>query len=774
MLTRLLELATRAVLERPLRVIVACAAPCFALALYGLTVPRDLSFTGVLNREHPLVASYYEKSGQLKFAGRMPLLLEGPDERLDEAARALVPVLEALPSVQSVTAELPTDWLRARAPFLVEPEVFDDWLRLATHPEDAAAPKRLAAAMASLEAEAKRMAPEGARLVVVRMAEDPMNLPAGGGPYLEIERATSEVLARFEGVTGSYAGLPAISAQDQSRTLGIVQLLSPISLVLVLLIFWLLEPRLSRIAAVALPMLLSIGATLGVVGALTGKLTVMETFFGVMVFGLGVDFAVLLLSRLREERAKGEDFASALKSTLTGSGRGVVAGGLTTAGAFTIVALAPDPLALHLGLSGGVGLFVCLALMLLLLPALWVLLDRIAPDKPEPRAVRLGLLDGVARHAARHPVIHVAACGLLLGGALLGVQRYHYETDLQKVFNRKVPALSTVERIQQIFRVNASPWIVVAKDLEEARDVAARFAREPMFERVDSAAHVLRSDAEQRRRRLEGARQDIAAQKITYEALIPLVSDDEARALKGAVAALGALDDALSVGPPTLDSLPRSLRLELFTEDGKPLVFAYVKEPTIDGLKAREERLAAQAIHADAVSFGFLLEAVMAAERPWAWWVFFGILAYVVVVLLVDFRSLRLSALALSPVIFSTGTTFGLLCWFDVGFNVLTTVVVPLIIGLGVDAGIHVVHRLREDREAAVGESAAAVGRAILMTTATTSVSFATLLFADHPGLEGMALVMLLGLPLCLWGSVTLLPALSVLTLKAAAKEGGP
>ena len=73
-----------------------------------------------------------------------------------------------------------------------------------------------------------------------------------------------------------------------------------------------------------------------------------------------------------------------------------------------------------------------------------------------------------------------------------------------------------------------------------------------------------------------------------------------------------------------------------------------------------------------------------------------AIFAFVALVLWLDFRNLRLVFLASIPVVLGTATTLGILCWLGVAFNVMTTLVVPLILGLGVDDGIHVVHRIRE------------------------------------------------------------------------------
>ena len=103
------------------------------------------------------------------------------------------------------------------------------------------------------------------------------------------------------GVRGSPTGFPAIGSEDQQRTVERIQILSPISLILVLLVLRLIEPRFVYLGLVAIPMLLSMGATLGIAGMITGKITILETIFGILIFGLGVDFALHLSSRMHEE-----------------------------------------------------------------------------------------------------------------------------------------------------------------------------------------------------------------------------------------------------------------------------------------------------------------------------------------------------------------------------------------------------------------------------------------------------------------------------------------
>ncbi|MDG2111454.1 MAG: MMPL family transporter [Actinomycetota bacterium] len=158
-------------------------------------------------------------------------------------------------------------------------------------------------------------------------------------------------------------------------------------------------------------------------------------------------------------------------------------------------------------------------------------------------------------------------------------------------------------------------------------------------------------------------------------------------------------------------------------------------------------------------------ELTMGAERPWVKFVGLGILFLVLCVLVADLRRPSYVLLALLPVVFGASVTLGILCWVSVPFNILTALTVPLLIGLGVDDGIHVLHRIRENPDGSPDKAAASVGQAIVLTTLTTCASFGVLLFSNHPGLESMALVCIVGLPLCLLASVMLVPAAAKLWL---------
>ncbi len=779
-------------IRSPWRAVASAVAPAAALALLLPVTPVDLTFMGVMNRANEHVGRYFDVAESYELGGLLLVLLEGEEEALDDAVERTIEAAAALPSVVSARRPLPVEWLEEQAPWLVERSLFDRWLGLVERPEDMANLARFAASAAALRSAAGGV--PGVRLVEVRMALDPLEEEVGGGAFFELEAAVARALAGT-GVAAGFSGLPAVSAGDQEQTLGAIRRLTPISLALVLLLFGIVEKRPGGLLSVAVVLVLSIGAALGAVGLLTGKLTIMETFFGVTVFGLGIDFAVHLFVRQREETAHGRPFEEALRRTVRGAGRGVVAGCITTAGAFLVAASAPDPVALHLGLSGGLGLLFCLPLTLLILPSVWVLRERRRRGRGAPMTVagtgadrngcsgqgngrrrrvergagatpvRVPGIESLVRWATDRPARCLLAGAALLAVALAGLPRLQVETRLERIMNRGVPALAVVDRIQEILGTNGAPWILSAEGLEQSREFARRLDGHPLFSQVLGLGAILPADLDERA--------SAVAQALASEGGSHADGASERSGRTGIAAPAGgvrsqaveALRRAAAAGPPDLDSLPPSLREKFIAPSGEFLVYAYPGDSKADGDLARRQRLAVQMIDPGATGLLAVVEGMMIGERPWIPWIAVSILAFVLVVLWVDFRRPACVLLALIPVLAAVPFTLGVLCWIGIPFNVMSWLVLPLIFGLGIDDGIHVVHRVLDDPSQSIRFAALSVGRAIAMTTLTTTASFSVLLFTDHLGLETMAAVMLIGLPACLLASVTVLPAAAVLLL---------
>jgi len=732
----------------------------FTLLIPSITV--DLSFYPLLNAQEPLVDRYLKLNKELQLGKRLFVLLEGKEETLPEALITLKEQLEKRPDIEQVLYPPTMEWVEENAPWAITDKQFESWVSVSSNPKQLDLISDLQKTLEEKKSQLTKFQKktENSRVALVILAEDPMNQTVGKSSYIEIEKYITKIMAEKDIATAT-TGLPAITSEDQARTFDRMKLLSPLSLLFVLLLLRTVEKRISHLLLISIPMLAALGATVGIVGSVTGKITMLETVFGVMIFGLGVDFALHLISRMREER-QNHSLEIALQKTLSGTGKGVIVGGITTIGAFAIISTAPDPEALHLGLSGSIGLMLCLILMITVLPAAWVLLDK-NNNLPPAKPLDFSWIAKLTNLSVQYPGKTVIFLFAFSGSMLLGFKNFHIQTDLQKIFNREVPALEANRKLQQRYGFNYNPWVFQAETMEDVRRIQAAAEKVPFISRVDSLALIFPKNAKERHRRLVDTKQKRLLQKKSTMSMISVAAlrgDDRVLDL---LRGHQLLEKAEELGPPQIDSLPDFLKTQLITKTGKHLVLAYPQKASLDGEILHLERLELEKIDPNVASLGTAVEGVLFVERPWLTRVFSSILVFVTLLLYFDNRNFRYIILTLLPVFFGCSTTFGILCWLNLEFNPITLMALPLILGLGIDDGIHVVHRMREEPEQSASQAAIHVGNPILMTTLTSCASFGTLLLTDHPGMESMALVLIIGLPLCLIASITLLPAAAVL-----------
>jgi hypothetical protein len=132
-------------------------------------------------------------------------------------------------------------------------------------------------------------------------------------------------------------------------------------------------------------------------------------------------------------------------------------------------------------------------------------------------------------------------------------------------------------------------------------------------------------------------------------------------------------------------------------------------------------------------------------------------LAIVVVVVWLDFRSLTDALLAMLPLAIGCVNLFGAMSWLGLDLNPANMIVLPLILGIGIDYGIHVVHDFRLSR--GTYEIRWGLAKALCMTSGTTILSFGTLLVGRHWGMASIGLTMGLGVSACTLTALTLLVA---------------
>ncbi len=121
------------------------------------------------------------------------------------------------------------------------------------------------------------------------------------------------------------------------------------------------------------------------------------------------------------------------------------------------------------------------------------------------------------------------------------------------------------------------------------------------------------------------------------------------------------------------------------------------------------------------------------------------------------------TAIALAPLVLAVLLTAAATHVFDISFNFVNVSVLPLLVGIGVDSGVHMVHRAREASVASGALLRSTTTQAVLFSALTTLASFGTLMLSDHLGIASLGQLLVVGMAFTLAGNLLLLPALLML-----------
>jgi predicted RND superfamily exporter protein len=133
-------------------------------------------------------------------------------------------------------------------------------------------------------------------------------------------------------------------------------------------------------------------------------------------------------------------------------------------------------------------------------------------------------------------------------------------------------------------------------------------------------------------------------------------------------------------------------------------------------------------------------------------------LAAISVLVLIHFRRISCLLLALVPVLLGAIWMGGLMGYYGIPFNPANVMTLPLLVGIGVTNGIHILNRYAEENNPSI--LARSTGKAVLVSGLTTIAGFGSLILAKHRGIESLGTIMSIGVATCMVAGLTFLPAL--------------
>jgi uncharacterized protein len=618
------------------------------------------------------------------------------------------------------------------------------------------------------------------------------------------EIVTANGLLPENGVTVRMTGRGPLSSAELESAVSSIQTVGLVSLGFVAVLLWLGLGSLRAILAAITTLLVGLVLTAAFATLAVGSLNVLSLTFAVLFIGLGIDFAVhMILRRVREGAA---DDAEAWSRVGRGLGPTILLCGLTTAIAF--LAFWPTGFRglAELGLISAMGMVIAVVMSFTFLPAMLELL------RVRARADRPGRMSGWASGAALadrivrlSKPISVAAIVVLLGATILGAQ-VKFDFNSLNLQDHDSEAVATLVALHEDGTITPYTLTVAADDMAAADRIAERLREIPEVGRVKTLRDLVPKDQSARLALLDEA-MILLGPAVMSGRVIPMPDESErqaavidliarGKALAGSdpqsafaqmsdalatldgmntggapatklealiaedfVASLEMLRDTLSAEPVSLESLPGALIARETGVQGQVRVVALPRDDLRDFTALGQFVRAVQAEFPTASGRPALEagvgEIVVDAFRQ----AFATAAVAIFLVLVIALRSFIDGALVMLPLLLAAALTTGTMVVLGIPLNVANVIVLPLLLGMGVDNGLHVVGRFRETGSiAAVYRSS--TPRAVLVSVLTTLLSFVALAFADHRGMASMGQLLAIAIGFILFATLIVLPAL--------------
>jgi hypothetical protein len=561
------------------------------------------------------------------------------------------------------------------------------------------------------------------------------------------------------------------------------------STALVLALFLLAFRRLGPLLYAITPLACGLVLTFGFAAITVGTLSSATSGTAALLIGLGIDFVIVSYGRYVEERRRGSDMEAALATMAATSGRAVVVGAVTTAATFFAFLVTDFTGLRQMGFLTGTGILFCMLSVLFQLPALVAWGER-RHQRRETRpnlylhSFGTGPLMRFAIHRPRTCLVIGALLTVAAGGAALGLE---FEEGMKTMRPEKGNrGIEVGEEVARHFDSGFDAMMLMIKgrtldDVFERSEAAVVGARRLADDGVIlgySGLTTLMPSPRRQRRAIEWLERGVTSGRLDMSRItadLHAALAEEGLRVEPFAHGLELFDQALSVeepiAPDVLAAEPETAKLLhrylQRAEDGESWVSVVYLYPAHNRWRRAPPPQAvelAEELGPDVVLTGPNVINQRMRQRVRRDAVVAAILGFLLVALLLwlDFGSLRDALLSLVPLLIGLVWMLGAMDAVGLQMNFMNVFVTTMIIGIGVDYGVHAVHRYREANDQGhgdLGRGLVETGKAIVVASLSTVVGFGSLATSRYPGLQSTGIVAVLGALATALVAITLLPA---------------
>ncbi|OVE81375.1 hypothetical protein BVY03_04110 [bacterium K02(2017)] len=512
------------------------------------------------------------------------------------------------------------------------------------------------------------------------------------------------------------------------------------------------------VAAIFIPMLFAIILTFSFCSYFIQQLNVITSFLFAIIFGLGVDIGIHLISRYFQDRQKGYEIDNIHHHLLVKTGKSCAIGILTTCAGFYVLVVNDFKGFSEFGWIAGHGLIIALLTYLIFFPCILLLIDRFNLFHFSNKKLTSNLWD---KNWIPKANLFLTIFIIISLFSLSGFWNVEFEWNFKNLkFSEPDRRIQNELLKQTRNRVN-SPAVYLINNEVEARKIAQKIRQKQNSGEISTIQYYR-----------------------SYYDMFPFSQPEKFSVLSQINHQLN--DDALN----TVEETEREI-IDYFQDNYKKLKAIYKNDIPKDIHKifwGKSQNISSVAyimpkphldlengVHAinfynDIGKLNIFDDSFYAVSDS-------IVFAEVLITLFKDARiALILASLAIGTLIFihfkrfkpTFIILFSLFCgllWlialmplFKIKLNFYNMIIIPALIGMGVDNAIHIYHRFEELGKRSILLVLKTSGGAAFMASLTTVMGYSGLLFTSHPGLKSIGILAILGMSCCLVASLVLLP----------------
>jgi hopanoid biosynthesis associated RND transporter like protein HpnN len=659
------------------------------------------------------------------------------------------------------------------------------------------------------------------RLILVKPVFDFSQFSPALGAMDAIRNAAKTVQdPRLPEVQIRLTGEPALEHEELAGVSQGVVVGAAFSLSLVFLVLWIAFRSIRMMIATFVTLALGMIYSGGFAALAIGQLNLVSVAFAVSSIGLGVEYSIHFCLRFRDYLQRNVSKQRALRAALTTVGPSLLLCAFTTAiGLYAFVPTSYEGVS-QLGLLAGTSLFLALLSTLIFLPALLRLMSFKAHSRPDSAAFTrtvefLGTLPlRYKRHITYFTMVLLAGGLYLMNGVTVDFNPINLRdpnTESVRTFNNLLQSKDTSPMALAVLAEGETTTRLLQQRIEQRLTVASTIsALDFVPQQQDEKLAILKSlppsllaqlkafPAIKPQHNTEQAMRDLLAglnealdmpwENMDQQAVTRL--RDEINVYLHALAAkpetermasfdqlqvsvLGALpatirklQAGLEAQAITLASLPIELRERWLTAEGVYRIQVNPREnlndlPRLQGFIEDVRTVAPDVTDLPVIYYESMNEVVGAFQQAFA-----TALVIVALLLLLVRRSVVDMLLVMFPLLLTGLLTLAAMSLLHISLNFANIIVLPLLLGLGVDNGIHMVEKVRESIGTNHNIYESSTARGILYGSLAQIFGFTGLMFSPHQGVASMGMLISIGVLLIMWSTFVVLPALGSLLLR--------